>query len=132
MNVKSETIQGYQLVWLQEGCQASSREIQLVAGQHGEANEEVTKTIFMSNVTSFVDQKELPHLSLERPVAVKSVEDLVERQLREGEQGPSWWTLLALALGIMAILVVVGVLAYTYYRWKSATGQPLPVTATPP
>ena len=87
----------------------------------------------MSNVTSyFVDQKELPHLSLERPVVVKLVEDLVERQLMEGNQGPSWWMLLALALGIMAILVVIGVLAYMYYHWKSATRQPLPVTTTPP
>ena len=57
MNIKSKTIQGYQLVWLQEGCQASSREIQLVAGQHGEENEEVTRTVFVSNVSSFVDQK---------------------------------------------------------------------------
>ena len=74
MDIESQEILGYQLVWLQEGCRASSREVELVAGQEGEnAATEITRSIVVANENEIFLKDTSEHLSLERPAQVHAI-----------------------------------------------------------
>ena len=125
--IRSVEIVGFNLITLGNGCQASSGEVRLVAGQ-GSQTRDVSVTIKVTNVTklALVNINGDEQLSLERPQPVESSEQLVEQQLLTGSKGTTWF-MLAMILAGIALIMVCAVIAYAYWRWKK-----FQLPATPP
>lgn len=116
----TEAIQGYQLVCLDGDCMAISEELTLRVSKRIEAGTK-TKVMVgaegMFNLTSDEDKKwEKP----ERPTVVQSRKAEIEEDLRLGQGGPGAYTLLAIAIAASAVVIVIGFVAFLY--WKAARG----------
>ena len=55
-----------------------------------------------------------------RPQPVASIVDKVQRQLNQGEQVVSVWTILAVTLAIASVLTTLLFLVYFYLRFRAA------------
>ena len=123
--VSRQRLVGYVLVWLREGCDAVSETLFLRAGLAGLPHEKtVLVTMDAVDLTDVVDDgNENGTFPVRWPAPVASIRHLVEEaeaDAEDSENGPSFWIILALALGGGAAVLAVAFLAYFYYRFRRA------------
>ena len=121
-----ETIHGYVLVSLPEGCDAISDDWILKGGHTDHGRVLVTVSVNSSEWGSVLPLDGQGNVNVTWPQPVASMVEAINRQLEDSEQSLGLWTVLAISLSVIAVSITVLFLIYVYVRFRMAA------PATPP
>ena len=127
-----ESVQGYGLILVPEGCRAVSEEVEILSPGEDQEKKIVSIEVNASSWEVLAPEiLKLPDLTISRPKSMTALADKVNRILHKDPMF-KWTTILALCIAAVAALVCVALLAFVYCKFKIAQKKvPLPISNDP-
>ena len=115
-----ETLQGYGLILVPEGCRAVSDEIELLGPGEDEEDKVMAMEVNLTAWNTIAPELNLAtNLTISRPEPMTSLTGSIE-EILNGKPLFHWTMIIAIALALVAMIVCVTFLLYVYCRFKLA------------